>query len=41
MRWQGQVGKIRGENFGIVEFVIGVVVCSVVSPRVGDVGVEV
>jgi hypothetical protein len=41
MRWQGQVGEIRGENFGIVEFVVSVVVCSVVSPRVGDVEIEV
>jgi hypothetical protein len=41
MRWQGQVGEIRGENFGIVEFVIGIVVLGVVCPWVCDVGVEV
>jgi hypothetical protein len=41
MRWQGQVGEIRGEDFGIMEFVICVVVFGVVCPWVCDVGVEV
>jgi hypothetical protein len=41
MRWQGQVGEIRGDNFSIVEVVICVVVCGVVCPWVCDVGVEV